>query len=158
MLDTPEIVQLPAQRIAVLPLRVPRVEIRRVMEPGRRELLDAVAAQRIAVVGPWFTHHLREPGDAFDFEIGVPIAAPFAATAGMRESERPAGEVARAIYRGGYEGLAEAWGELMAWAAREGLAHAADLWETYLVGPEASPRPEHWRTELVRPLARPNAA
>ena len=61
---------------AFIPLKVPRKDISKVMGPSRAELKAAVAAQAIAITGPWFTHHLHNPGAIFDFEIGLPIAAP----------------------------------------------------------------------------------
>ncbi len=64
MLGTPQITQTAAQETAVIRLTIPREEIRNVMGPGIGELMGAVAAQGIALAGPWFTHHLRmdEPG------------------------------------------------------------------------------------------------
>jgi effector-binding domain-containing protein len=60
--------------------------------------------------------------------------------------------VARTVYHGDYEGLHGAWGEFEAWIAESGHTSAADLWERYVVGPESSPDPANWRTELNRPL------
>jgi len=154
MLDKPHIAQAAAQRTAVIRLTIPRAEIRNVMGPGYRELMAAVAAQGIASVGPWFSHHLRMDPGIFDFEIGVPVAAPVAAAGRVQPGELPAATVARAVYRGPYEGLAAAWGEFIAWLAAEGYATAPNLWERYVAGPESSPDPATWRTELNRPLVR----
>jgi effector-binding domain-containing protein len=157
MLDKPEIVQTPGQSTAVLRLTIPRAEIQNVMGPGYREVMAAVAAQGIAPVGPWFTHHLRMDPDTFDFEIGVPVAAPIAAAGRVKPGRLPAATVARTVYRGRYEGLADAWGEFMAWISAAGHAPAADLWEIYVAGPESSPDPANWRTELNRPITRKEA-
>lgn len=56
MIDTPEITHTPARETAVIRLTVPRSEIRNVMGPGIRELLETVAAQGVTPTGPWFTH------------------------------------------------------------------------------------------------------
>jgi effector-binding domain-containing protein len=154
MLDKPHIAQAAAQRTAVIRLTIPRAEIRNVMGPGYRELTAAVAAQGIAPVGPWFTHHFRMDPEIFDFEIGVPVAAPIAAAGRVQPGELPAATVARAVYPGPYEGLAAAWGEFGAWIAAEGYATAPNLWERYVAGPESSPDQATWRTELNRPLVR----
>lgn len=154
MLDTPHIAQTAAQRTAVIRLTVPRADIQRVMGPGHRELMAAIAAQGVAPAGPWFTHHLKVPDDTFDFEIGVPVAAPVSPAGRVQPGELPAATVARTVYHGPYEGLATAWGQLMAWIDARGHASAPDLWECYVAGPEASPDPANWRTELNRPLAR----
>jgi effector-binding domain-containing protein len=60
----------------------------------------------------------------------------------------------RAIYQGPYEKLYAAWSEVEAWMKAEGLQGAPDLWESYVSGPESSPDPSTWRTELNRPLVR----
>lgn len=152
MIDSPQILQTDSRPIAVIHLTVPRSEICQVMQPGLRELLAVLAAQGIAPAGPWFTHHLRISPETFDFEIGVPVPAPVAATGRVRPAQRPALKVARTIYRGPYEGLGAAWGEFDAWIMAQGQTPAADLWECYAAGPESSSDPADWRTELERPL------
>lgn len=52
-----------------------------------------------------------------------------------------------------YEGLGAAWGEFGAWIAAQGHTPAPDLWESYVTGPESSPDPATWRTELTQPPA-----
>ena len=152
MLDKPRIVQAEAQRAAIIRFTIPRAEIRNVMGPGIGELMAAVAAQGMAPAGPWFSHHLRMDPDTFDFEIGVPVTAPVAAAGRMKPGQLPATTVARTVYHGDYEGLGAAWGEFVAWIAANGHTPAPDLWDCYVSGPESSPDPAQWRTELNRPL------
>jgi effector-binding domain-containing protein len=154
MLDRPQILRTAAQPTAIIRLTIPRAEIRHVMGPGYRELMAAVVAQRIALAGPWFSHHLRMDPDTFDFELGVPVAAPIAAAGRVQPGQLSAATVARTVYRGPYEGLGAAWGEFNAWIAAEGHTPAPNLWECYVAGPESSPDPAAWRTELNRPLVR----
>ncbi|MBV9774444.1 MAG: GyrI-like domain-containing protein [Gemmatimonadetes bacterium] len=152
MIDTPRIEKTTPRSIAVIHLTVPRSEIREVMGPGLGELRAAVVAQGIAADGPWFTHHLRMHPDTFDFEIGVPVTAPVTPTGRVKPAEWPAITVARTVFRGTYEGLGAAWGELDAWVAARGHTPAPDLWECYVAGPESSRDPADWCTELNRPL------
>jgi effector-binding domain-containing protein len=152
MLDTPQITQTAAQLTAVIRLTIPREEIRNVMGLGIGELMTAVAVQGIATAGPWFTHHLRMDPDTFDFEIGVPVTAPVAAAGRMKPGRWPATMVARTVYHGAYEGLGAAWRGLDAWIAANGHTACPDLWECYVAGPESSPDPAAWRTELNRPV------
>jgi len=155
MIETPRIVRTDARPTAVVHLTIPREDVRKVMGPGRQELMAAVAAQGIATAGPWFTHHLKmEPG-IYDFEIGVPVIAPIVAAGRVQPSQLPAATVARTVYHGDYEGLAGAWSELDSWIAAEGHRRGPDLWESYVTGPESNPDPASWRTELSRPLAHP---
>lgn len=152
MLEKPHIAETAAQATAVIRLTVPRAEIQTVMGPGIRELMDAVAAQGIAPAGSWFTHHFRHPTDTFDFEIGVPVAAPVSAAGRVQPGELRAATVARTVYRGPYEGLDAAWGKFIAWIVAQGHVPAPDLWECYVAGPESGLDPAAWRTELNRPL------
>lgn len=153
MIDTPQIVQADAQLAAVIRVTVPRDQIRNVMGPGIAELMATVAAQGIAPTGPWFSHHLKMSPDVFDFEIGIPVAAPVVTSGRVKPGRLPAARVARTIYRGPYEGLGAAWGELDKWIAAGGHKTAPDLWECYVAGPESGSDPSLWRTELNRPLA-----
>jgi effector-binding domain-containing protein len=119
---------------------------------GVRELMAAVAAQGIAPTGPWFSHHLRMDPNTFDFEISVPVRSPVAAVGRVKPGIWPATKVARTVYRGDYEGLGEAWGEFNDWIAAHGHRPGPDYWECYATGPESTPDPAAWRTELTRPL------
>ena len=152
MLDTPQIVQTKAVPTAIIQLSVPRSEIRSVMGPGIQELMTTVAAQGIAPAGPWFNRHFNMNPVTFDFEISVPVTRPVKAAGRVRPSELPAVKAVRAVYRGDYEGLGAAWGELERWVATRGLAAAPWIWEVYLTDPAANPDPSTWRTELNQPV------
>jgi effector-binding domain-containing protein len=152
MIDTPEIKQSAAQITATIRFTIPREEIRNVMGPGIGELMAAVAAQDIAPAGPVFSHHFRMDPSIFDFEVGVPVTKPVAPAGRVKPGELPATTVARTVYHGDYEGLGAAWGEFGKWITANGHAPALDLWECYVAGPESSPDPANWRTELNRPL------
>ena len=155
MLDRPGITQTVAQTTAIIRLVIPRADIQKVMGPGIAELMAAVAAQGIAPAGPIFSHHFRMDPEIFDFEIGVPVAAPISAAGRVKPGQLPAATVARTVYHGPYEGLSSAWGEFTDWIAAAGHTPAADLWECYVSGPESGPDPATWCTELNRPLTRP---
>lgn len=152
MIDTPQITQSDAQLIAYIPLVIPREEIMNVMGPGIGEVMSTVAAQGITPSGPWFTHHHRIDSEGWDFEICVPVPTPVTPVGRVKPGEMPSIRVARTVYRGPYEGLADAWGEFETWIAANGYQGRADLWEQYVVGPESSSNPEDWQTVLNRPL------
>jgi effector-binding domain-containing protein len=152
MIDTPTIAQSPATMAAVLPVAVPREQIKDVMGPGISELMSVVAAQGITMTGPWFAHHTRMDPKVFAFDIGVPVATPVTPTGRVERGELRAATVARTVYRGPYEGLHAAWAEFGNWIKANGYTPASDLWEVYLSGPDASSNPDDWRTELNRPL------
>ena len=152
MLDKPQIIQTTDQLTAVIHLTIPKDEIQNVMGPGIQELHATLAKQGIKPTGPWFTHHFKMMPDQWDFEICLPVSTPVKPAGRVKPGRWPAMKVARTVYQGGFEGLGEAWGELMDWIETNGHQPAEDLWERYLAGPESSPNPAEWRTELNRPL------
>ena len=140
------------QLTAVIHLTIPRDQIQEVMGPGLGEWMATIAAQGVKPTGPWFSHHLKMAPDTWDFEISVPVTAPVVAAGRVKPSQWPAMKAARTIYHGPYEGLGDAWGEFMDWIAANGHKPAPDLYECYVAGPESSPDPANWRTELTKPL------
>lgn len=152
MLDTPEVIRTEPIRTATIHLCVPWAKMREVMGPGLAELHAALAAQGATSLGPWFNHHFRMPTDSFDFEICLPVDKQISPVGRVKPGELRGAVVARAIHRGPYDGLGEAWGGLKAWIAAQGHVTASDFWERYLVGPEANPDPKSWSTELNWPL------
>ena len=153
MLETPQIVRSTWIRSAVIRLTIPRAEIQQVMGAAIQELMAGLSAQGITPAGPLYSYHRRMDPEVFDLEVGVPIASPVTPAGRIRAGELPATRVAHAVYRGPYEGLAGAWGELDRWLAEAGHTPRPDLWECYVAGPETSADPADWRTELNRPLA-----
>jgi effector-binding domain-containing protein len=116
--------------------------------------MAAVAAQGLVPAGPVFSHHLRMDPAVFDFEIGVPVAEPATPAGRVQPGELPATTVAQTVYHGSYERLGAAWEEFGTWIVANGHSPGEDLWECYVSGPESSPDPAHWRTELIRPVKR----
>ena len=151
-LDPPQIVDVPAFKVARIAITTPASEIRPAMHAGLRELRAALADQGVEPTGPWFTHHLKVPDQTFDFEICLPVAVDVKPEGRVAMGEIRAARTARTTYRGDYANLGEAWGQFMQWINTQGVVAAPDLWEVYTAGPEASPHPADWQTQLNRPL------
>ncbi len=154
MIDEPQIVQTEVQPTAVVRFTIPRAEIAQVMGPAKAEVMAAVEAQGVGPAGPMFSRHFRMDPGIFDFEVGVPVSAPLAPAGRVVASELPAATVARAVYRGPYERLGSAWGELDAALKAAGHELAPGLWERYVAGPETGVDPADFQTELNRQLVR----
>ena len=152
MLSAPEIIHTTAQDAAVIHLTVPRSEMMKVFGPAVAELMKTLADQGIEPVGAVFAHHLKMSSETFDFELGVKVLRPVKAAGRVKPGELPATKVARAVYTGPYEGLFGAWAEFNTWMKANGHVQGDSLWEVYSVGPQSSPDPTTWRTELNRPL------
>lgn len=152
MSDNIEIVQTQKQMTAVIHLVIPRAEIQAVMAPAIGEVLATLTEQGLAPAGPLFSYHLQRPSDVFDFEVGFPVNSAVLPSGRVKCSNLPARTVARTVYRGGYEGLGVAWGAHFEQIQARGLVAQGDLWECYLSGPERSPDPADWATELNCPV------
>ena len=152
MIDNPQIVQTTAHQAAIIRLTIPRSEMMKAFGPAVQELMATLTDQGVKPVGAVFAHHLRMPPDMFDFELGVEVTAPVKETGRVKPGQLPAAKVTRTVYHGPYQGLPDAWGEFVRWMKANGHEQAEDLWEVYQVGPQSSPDPANWRTELNRPL------
>lgn len=156
MITTPQVLESPAQAIAFIHLTVEREEIMQAMQASLAELRHFLVEQGLEPSGPWFTHHLRRPSESFDLRVCFPIDSPGIPTSApsgkVQFGQREAARVARTVYSGNYTGLASAWGKFRDWIATHNHTPRPDLWEVYLIGPDTTPRPEDWRTELNRPL------
>lgn len=151
-MDEPTLVKTSRLQTAVIPITVPRNEIQWVMGPGIEELYAEIQAQGLHPTGPWFSHYHRITPELFEFEISVPVDALISPAGRVKASELAAATVLRTLYRGPYEGLAQAWGEFRQWASEHGHSAAEHLWEVYLSGPDSSSNPQDWCTELNMPL------
>lgn len=148
MLETPQIVHTEAQPIAFIPIVVSWEKMPKIMGPGIAELLAEITSQGIKPVGNIYTHHLRRPTDTFEFEISIGVERPIQPCGRVQPGEYPAIRMARTVYQGPYEGLADAWPEFMDWVEKNGHSTSEELWESYTVGPHSNPNPAAWRTEL----------
>ena len=129
MIEPLRIIKTRPQLTALIPITVPREDIRKVMGPGLAELKAAIAAQNVAVTGPWFTHHVRNPGEVFDFEICLPVATAVAAgksrktRAVVRDEDRP-DHLSRRL-----RSLGGAWGEFIGMIKAAGHRTVDGLYE-----------------------------
>ena len=152
MIDQPQIVQSPRQQTAAIHVTVPRDGIMQAFPPAVHELVAALGAQGIKPSGPLLSYHLKVPTDVFDFEIAFPVDREVKPEGRVFASEVPAMTVARSIYRGPMEGLGSAWGELCNWMSENKHTTRSILWESYLVGPDSTPDPAKWQTQLNWPI------
>lgn len=152
MIETPLIAELDATKTAFIHLTIPRERMPEVFGPAIEELVSAITAQGVEIAGPLFAHHLAMNPQTFDLEAGFPVSGAVTPAGRVEPGERPAVKVARTVYHGPYDGLPAAWGEFHDWVEKSSLDWAPDIWECYVVGPNADPDPANWRTELNRPL------
>ena len=152
MISSPQILRTDALLAAVIHIVTPRAEMLKVFEPAVGELMATLSAQGLEPAGAIFVHHMRMAPGVFDFELGVPVLKTVRESGRVKPGLLPAVKVARTVYSGAYDGLPAAWGAFSAWVKANGYQPEEDLWEHYLVGPQSTPDPNGWRTELNQPL------
>lgn len=152
-LETPIRAKSPKQHIAYIHVVTPREEMQQAIHSALHELSTALKSQSIRPLGPWFAHHHRPPTETFDFDACFPVDEPLAPSGRIQNGELAAADVIRAKYRGGYEGLPQAWLEFRKWVTDNGHQTRGDAWEVYSIGPQQGRAPEEWETELNYPLA-----
>ena len=153
MIDAPTITQASAQPTAVVHLTIPKDAIQREMGPAREEVMRTLAEQGATPSGPWFSRHFRMDPAVWDFEVGVPVAAPIAATGRVVELARcpPAAWRARTTAVATRDSVPDGASSTPGSATRD-CGTEGSLWESYAAGPESGAEPAGWRTELSRPL------
>jgi len=152
MIATPHILDTEAQDAAVIHLNIARSDMMSIFGPAVAELMAELKSQGIEPVGAVFAHHLKMSPERFDFELGVKIAAPLTPNGRVKQGQLPAAKVARTVYSGPYQGLPSAWGAFEDWIKANGHVSGPSLWEVYSTGPQSSPDPKDWQTELNRIL------
>ncbi len=90
--------------------------------------------------------------DEMRFEVCVSIAAVVPAGDGVRCRELPAVRVASTVHRGSYDTIWNAYTELAAWVADEGLEITGPSREVGLVHAGDTPDPNLWVTEIGFPI------
>lgn len=141
------------QAAAAIRAEVPMAELRTLFDRAFGEVMRAAGAQGVGIAGPPFGFYPRMPGDTVAVVVGFPVAGPITADGEVEPFELPGGRVVTGTHVGPYDGLAQTYGQLAAWAESEGLTLAEGVWESYLSDPSAEPDPKTWRTLIVWPLA-----
>jgi effector-binding domain-containing protein len=124
------IVDVERRTTAVVKAQVPMDMIPQAQRTLRAKIADALATLGLTAAETctlW-----RPPVDGFLYmEPGTIVAEEFRPQGDVVPSALPAGRAAHFLLVGGFEGLAGAWGTLLAWCEAEGLALAGINWEVY---------------------------
>ena len=114
---------------------------------------------------PFFRYHVIDMAAQLVVEVGFPVPDDVSLTSAgdVLVSTIPAGRYVTTVHHGHPDGLVDATGALLDWAAAEGLTFdrhdtdAGDAWagrfEFYLTDPAEQPDMAEWDTELAFKLA-----
>ncbi|MER7244050.1 MerR family transcriptional regulator [Kribbella sp. NPDC000426] len=125
---------------------------------GAMAEIDAATAAN-ARLGPLGGHY---DNDLFTTGRGAvlvyrPVADP-PSHGRVQPVELPAAELAVTIHSGPHDDIDVTYGRLGSWVHDHALAVAGPVQETYTVGPQDSPDPSTWRTEVAWPIFRLSGA
>jgi len=112
---------------------------------------------------PFFKYDRIDMENTLEIEVGVPVATPIAGQGDVEAGVLPAGRYVEVSHTGHPDDLIDITGNLLAWAAEQGLAFdmrespEGELWgsrlEFYLTDPAEQPDMAKWDVELAFRLA-----
>ena len=144
-----EVVELQAQPVAVIRGHTSEQDIPAFLGGAFGEVLEALAAQGVAPVGPPFGRFVPAD-DGFEVEAGFPAARAVRPRARVEACELPGGPAARVLHRGDYAEVASAYQAVTEWVTSHGYVAGEPPWEAYLDGPEV----DEPRTVVYLPFRR----
>lgn len=138
--------------VAVRRAAVPMAELPGFFDTAYRTVARAVPAVGGTILGPAIGWYHGMPAETIDVSAGFPVTGAAAGPLGddVEVVELPGGRALVASYLGSYEGLGDAWGEMM--AAADDRALRGDMWEEYVNEPDPGGDPDANEVRLVLPL------
>ena len=138
---------------AVVRGSVPITGLRDFFDNSFRLLPQVIAGQGAAIQGAAFCLYRESseapaPDAAVDLELGFAVDCVVQAQDGVMPGRLPAGDVARYVYAGGFDGLGSAWERLRSWIGEHGREAGPLRWEVYQTQPTPDMDPSELRTEL----------
>jgi effector-binding domain-containing protein len=160
MSPQPQIEVRAAQHYAAIPATVPMDGIGAAVDEAYPELFGWLASQGIPPAGPPFIRYLViDMARELRLELGVPVAAPIAASGRIQPGTLPAGRYVVLRHTGPYDGLVASNAALQQWAASHGVefdaseAGEVSTWrgraEHYLTDPSKEPDPARWEVDVA---------
>jgi effector-binding domain-containing protein len=137
---TPEIVELPEQRAAVVRIDGRTDELPRLLGEAYGLTQEAIRQSGASIAGPPFARWLAF-GKRMSAEAGFPFTGELIATDRVHETVLPGGPTVTTTHVGPYEGIGAAWDRATAWMTEHGLRAAGPGWEAYLTGPDDPGQP-----------------
>ena len=160
MSHDPQIQARAAQHYAAIPATVAMDGISAAVDVALPALFGWLASQGIAPAGPPLIRYLViDMAGELQIELGVPVAAPVAASGRVQPGVLPQGRYAVLRHTGPYDGLIASNAALLQWAKQKGIEF--DTWATpqgsawrsraehYLTDPSQEPDPAKFETDVA---------
>ncbi len=124
--------------------------------PTIQRLLEAVWGYlntlESVTVGPAIARYHALRAGEIDLEAGFPVGETVPERAPILRRELPDCQAATLVCEGSYGRLPDAYAELEAWIAAQGLVPAGGPWEIYWVDGQQATSEDDLRTEIVWPV------
>ncbi len=147
-----ELTEVPSEIVAMVRRVVPMDGLPSFFGEAFEMVAAAVPEAGGVISGPPFGWYHGMPTETVDVAAGFPVSGDVhVPDGGVVVAERPGGRALVAIHVGSYDGLAQAWGDILRKAEQESLTLCPGFWEDYLSDPTGDP--STWRTRLVALLA-----
>jgi effector-binding domain-containing protein len=133
MTDDPiELVSRPSLTLAVAECEADMADVPASFRRQSAQVLAWAAANGVTVTGPLHGVYERGRTREYRMRVGLPVAEPFPAAAGIACYELAAGRWARTLHQGAYTKLADTYRRLGEWVQRAGLQPKGQYVEIYL--------------------------
>ncbi|MBK8082524.1 MAG: GyrI-like domain-containing protein [Devosia sp.] len=134
-------------------------EIPAAMGRGFATLGAFIASAGVQPLGPPIALYHDWTGTTTAIDLGFPVSAADAAKAAgeVKAGTTPHGPALKAVHKGSYAGLAQAYASIEAQTTDAGVPHGARMWEVYLNGPDTTPE-DQLLTEIYTEVSAADAA
>ncbi|WP_051023369.1 GyrI-like domain-containing protein [Nocardia pneumoniae] len=148
----PHLLDLTEVTTAVVHGRVAVGELREFFDMSFRTLPEVIGAQEAMIEGPAFGLYREASDGSVDIEVGFPVDRRIRLDRDVTPGRLPAGQVARIVHAGAFDGLSATWDRLRSWIGAHGLTPGPVRWEVYITRPTPQMDPSELRTELNWPV------
>ncbi|WP_166968636.1 GyrI-like domain-containing protein [Brevibacterium atlanticum] len=153
------IIEVPAVPTAVVEGRdVALADLPALFDETFSGLFPALSEAGLEPAGPAFALYTKQPSETVDLQVGIPTSAgltnaqPIPGGHIVIPSELPAGSMAVSSHLGGYDGIGEAWAQLLGDAVEAGHHPGLPFIELYVTEPSPEADPASMRTDLFLSL------
>jgi effector-binding domain-containing protein len=153
------VIEVPAIPAAVVEGReVPMADLPALFDQTFSGLFPALSEAGLEPAGPAFALYTKQPSETVDLQVGISTSAgltnaqPIPGGHIVIPAELPAGSMAVRSHIGGYDGLGEAWAQLVKDTVAAGHHPGLPFIELYITEPSPEADPADMRTDLFLSL------
>ena len=148
----PEVVQLPARRVAVMRANASTEELPETFARIFPAVFGALTEQGVTDMGHVIAVYHTMDANQMELSAGIEIGDGVDPAAPLELLELPACDAVKADHFGPYDQLHLTHESIWPFVQKLGRAPLAGPIERYITDPEAEPDPSKWHTEILLPL------